>query len=354
LDTKTKMRQGASGKKYKALFSVILLYLLFIISDDDGKIQPEDLESYRAELSVWVEDNLEDLREEQNNRKKVIRDVCDKYKVNQHVPSGQQPKAILPLKLENEDYAFLKGINWQYIYHAKHQSIVWCKVPKAGSSTWTYNFLKLAGQTTNSTKIHKLLRDYYPKVEDRKALKEDFKFMVVRHPFERLLSAYRDKLEDLSRDMDAREGYYHNMYGKHIVAQYRDKSDRNLTNVLEPTWREFVEYIITTPANKFDEHWMPIWMLCSPCIVRYNVISKMETFAEDTQFTLEEAGLDNILEVEWKHRTGTGGSSDTIMDYYSQLTTAEVAELFHKYRLDFELYEYNPEPYFEIAKQDNP
>jgi hypothetical protein len=32
------------------------------------------------------------------------------------------------------------------------------QVPKAGSSTWTYNFLKLAGQDTNTTKIHKLLR----------------------------------------------------------------------------------------------------------------------------------------------------------------------------------------------------
>ena len=43
--------------------------------------------------------------------------------------------------------------------------------------------------------------------------------MVVRHPFERLLSAYRDKLEDLSRDIEARDGYYFTMYGKQV--QYR-------------------------------------------------------------------------------------------------------------------------------------
>ena len=47
--------------------------------------------------------------------------------------------------------------------------------------------------------------------------------MVVRHPFERLLSAYRDKLEDLSRDIEARDGYYFTMYGKQVqysTAQY--------------------------------------------------------------------------------------------------------------------------------------
>ena len=48
----------------------------------------------------------------------------------------------------------------------------------------------------------------------------------------------------------------------------------------------------------------------------------------------------------------TGRNSDLIMDYYSQLTVSEVAELFKKYQLDFELYGYNPEPYFEIAIQE--
>ena len=93
--------------------------------------------------------------------------------------------------------------------------------------------------------------------------------MVVRHPFERILSAYRDKLEDLSRDIEAREGYYYTMYGKHIVAEYRDPRDgANMTGVLEPSWREFVTYLLNTPATKYDEHWMPMWMLCSPCIIR--------------------------------------------------------------------------------------
>ena len=50
------------------------------------------------------------------------------------------------------------------------------------------------------------------------------------------------------------------------------------------------------------------------------------------------------------YTAGTGGDSDTIVDYYSQLTQSEIAELFKKYQMDFELYGYDPEPYFEIAQ----
>ena len=43
-------------------------------------------------------------------------------------------------------------------------------------------------------------------------------------------------------------------------------------------------------------------------IFRYDAISKMETFSEDTQFILQQAGLEEKLSVEWKHRTGASPS----------------------------------------------
>ena len=79
-----------------------------------------------------------------------------------------------------------------------------------------------------------------------------FRFMVVRHPFERLLSAYRDKLEDLSRDIEARDGYYFTMYGKQVqystvqysTVQYSttspctaSRSWRTTATRRTPTWR---------------------------------------------------------------------------------------------------------------------
>jgi len=327
----------------------ITLYCWFAFLDEKDGLDPEQLESYRGDLAEFVKQNEEELREVQAARRQQVVDVCKKYSIDRS--SKEVSKAAWSLNLAPEEWSFLRRVNWYYMYFSKSNSLVWCKVPKAGSSTWTYNFLKLAGVNPKEH-IHKVLRDHYPKQQSNKVMQDTFRFMVVRHPFERLLSAYRDKLEDLARDIDARDGFYYTMYGKHIVAEYRlqeEKMTNSSEERREPTWREFVTYLLNTPVTKFDEHWMPIWMLCSPCIVKYDVIAKMETFSEDTQFTLAQAGLEDKLTVEWKHRTGTGGSSDTIANYFSQLTQSEVGALFRKYQLDFELYGYDPEPYFDIA-----
>jgi len=335
------------NKKHFLFTSVFLYVWFFYIDTGNEHLSPEELESYKEELSDWVRDNEEQLRQVQAERRENIVSTCRKYGLDRK--SVDMTGAVNDLGLVAEEWAYLKRINWLYVYWSKQHDLTWCKVPKAGSSTWTFNFLKLAGVDPKSHQ-HKELRNHYPRQSSNAILKDTFRFMVVRHPFERILSAYRDKLEDLSRDIEAREGYYYTMYGKHIVAEYRDKSDKNLTAKIEPTWREFVTYILNTPVTKFDEHWTPIWMLCTPCIIRYDAISKMETFSEDTQYVLQQAGLEDVLSVEWKHRTGTGGDSDTIVDYYSQLTQSEVAALFKKYQLDFELYGYDPEPYFDIAQ----
>ena len=40
-------------------------------------------------------------------------------------------------------------------------------------------------------------------------------FIIVRHPFRRILSAYRDKFEVMNE-------YYHDLYGRDIVNKYRE------------------------------------------------------------------------------------------------------------------------------------
>ncbi|KAB7502086.1 Carbohydrate sulfotransferase 11 [Armadillidium nasatum] len=46
--------------------------------------------------------------------------------------------------------------------------------------------------------------------------KDTVKFMLVRHPFERLISAYRDKFEN------ATQKYFYKLYGEKMVQKFRE------------------------------------------------------------------------------------------------------------------------------------
>ena len=70
----------------------------------------------------------------------------------------------------------------------------------------------------NSTEAHKLdvfkRLDSYTEEEIRYRLDHYLKFMFVRQPFERALSAYRDKVNPGNK-------YFQEVYGRKIVRMYR-------------------------------------------------------------------------------------------------------------------------------------
>ena len=65
-------------------------------------------------------------------------------------------------------------------------------------------------------------------IEDLRMIQETFfSFMTVRHPFERLLSAYRDKFFVLSDSPNEKNkaAKFYKMYGRHIIKNYRRPND---------------------------------------------------------------------------------------------------------------------------------
>ena len=81
-------------------------------------------------------------------------------------------------------------------------------MPKAASTSWLHAFLKLANvpdhliPEDNGMGLHAFLRDKYPLLSknlNKQFMTKSVKFVVVRHPFERIVSAYLDKLHSYAR-----------------------------------------------------------------------------------------------------------------------------------------------------------
>ncbi|XP_046417380.1 carbohydrate sulfotransferase 11-like isoform X1 [Neodiprion fabricii] len=253
-------------------------------------------------------------------------------------------------------------------------NLSYCPVYKAGSTTWFYNLCLLNGipeeaLANSSGQISIIARSVLPEMELSEAveaLEKSRKLLVVRHPFERLLSAYRDKLENSVAGREHGTLHFYKKYGSKIVAKFRDeriappRSDQVIRPKdipppagIEPTWREFVQYLIHTDLASYgDDHWMPYYLFCTPCLIRFNIIAKVETLWRDQIFAIHELGMENQLTPKWRH--SNAGSSSAAEIYFTQLTPNLVRQLYEKFKLDFELFDYSPMDYYEYATGDAP
>ncbi|RXG51735.1 Carbohydrate sulfotransferase 11 [Armadillidium vulgare] len=134
------------------------------------------------------------------------------------------------------------------------------------------------------------------------------KFMLVRHPFERLISAYRDKFEN------ATQKYFYQLYGESMVKRLKGSvtfhkkwevisrflfhatidnflgklqrevslfisnkrpisSGNPFANPIGPTFEEFVKFVLSYPTN--DDHWRPYYIQCSLCHMDYHYVMRL-------------------------------------------------------------------------------
>ena len=93
-----------------------------------------------------------------------------------------------------------------------------------------------------------------------------FAFSFVRHPFDRLVSAYIEKIE-----MN-KTGYFQLHIGA-IKEKYG--------NV---TFNNFLLHVLSTKGNP-NEHWLPFYKTCSYCDFGFDqFIGRLETFDRDMRY----------------------------------------------------------------------
>jgi len=174
------------------------------------------------------------------------------------------------------------------------------------------------------------------------------RFMIVRHPFERILSAYRDKLEH-RKDRE----FYYRLYGRQIVKSQRGDNS-TFANRAEPTFVEFLRYLVET--KKYDEHWRPFTTECAPCAMNYQIILKMESLEEEQLFLATKLNLLDYLfalnSTGWLlQNTNPNGRTEHnyTEQYYREVPLQLLQQVYTLYEADFRLFDYSPKKYFDFA-----
>ncbi|XP_070683896.1 carbohydrate sulfotransferase 12-like [Pempheris klunzingeri] len=249
-----------------------------------------------------------------------------------------------------------------------HQ-IIYCYVPKVACTNWKRVMVVLSqslispssgkpytdpeavpSDVVHNSSLHltfaKFWRHYGSLSRHLMALKLQHytKFLFVRDPFVRLISAFRNKFGRPNED-------FYRQFGSVMLRRYSNVSGGLPETAAEafaagvkPTFQQFITYLLdpeTERESVFNEHWRQVYRLCHPCQVKYDFIGRLETLETDAEHLLKLLRVDNLLRFPSGARNRTAASWER--DWFKQIPMSMRRELYKLYEPDFELFGY-PKP----------
>ncbi|XP_076056231.1 carbohydrate sulfotransferase 11-like [Oratosquilla oratoria] len=259
----------------------------------------------------------------------------------------QELRAGCALARSLKNYAGDKFLNTNFghfVVDDIHKTL-YCYVPKVSCTTWKRIMMILTGLSKakdpleipsekaheEGTLVH--LSSYTrDKAAVRRRLQKYTKFIIVRDPMERLLSAYRNKLAGDTKT--AR--HFKKRFGVAILKQYGNRNSSTGDGV---TFNQFVDYV-TDPSRRkqLNEHWAPYVDLCHPCLVEFDYIGKYETLETDAEFILRKIGAPRTLHFP---RVYSSKTTSVLPEYLKTLTIKQIRAILTLFDPDFTIFKYN-------------
>ena len=175
----------------------------------------------------------------------------------------------------------------------------------------------------------------------------------VRHPFERLVSAYNDKFggNDIKITWtNVYQEWFKNeksfsRFVNLVLYEYRRSCYPDKTQAL----RLRTNWFNDTCEDKINKHWRPFGFQCSYCDVSYDLIGRLETWNDDINYIIRKRGLEQVLPLQnanSSHRHASRhNTKEMTKEYFNTLSQKQKEDLYHMFRLDFEMFNYDPNIY---------
>ena len=275
------------------------------------------------------------LAEVHRERRSLLRRACSRHTRRQRL---LQPKDLRHVLVDDA------------------HGLLYCYVPKVACTNWKRVMLALSsprGQDPQAIPAHEAhapgrlpsLADFGPN-EINWRLRNYLAFLFVREPFERLASAYHNKFAQ------PYSAAFQRHYGTRIVRRLRPRPHPEaLARGHDVRFTEFLAYLLdprTRRDEPFNEHWERAHALCHPCRLRYDVVGKFETLAEDAAFVLGLVGTPNLRFPAPPSRAKAATMHDKAIHLFQDISPFYQRRLFDLYRMDFLLFNYSAPSYLRL------
>ncbi|KAJ8364034.1 hypothetical protein SKAU_G00128650 [Synaphobranchus kaupii] len=304
----------------------------------------------RREWKVHLTPISVEMRQRQEDRKQLIHDLCT--------------NSTLDFLGKNRTFDDIPNKDLDHLIVDDRHGIIYCYVPKVACTNWKRIMIVLSEsllvdgapyqdpldipqEHIHNSSLHFTFNKFWKRYGKfsrhlmKIKLKKYTKFMFVRDPFVRLISAYRNKFEQVNEE-------FYKRFAVIMLRRYGNYSDPPASVVdafaagIRPSFSHFVQYLLDSQTEKempFNEHWRQVYRLCHPCQINYDFIGKLETLDEDAEHLLRILRVDNIVQFPASNRNRTVSSWE--QDWFAKVPYELRRKLYKLYEADFKLFGYS-------------
>ena len=161
-----------------------------------------------------------------------------------------------------------------------------------------------------------------------------YKFAVVRHPLDRLVSGYTDKLAGGNE-------IFERILGSKILGTLRPNASKSeIKRGKGVTFQEYIKYL--TYALGADQHFQNYQDHCHPCIIDYDYIVKLETHETDGKYIINEHlsgfGADSLVN---KHSRRGGATLSKHLPEFETISSQLLGDITAVYSRDLDMFKYS-------------
>ena len=189
-------------------------------------------------------------------------------------------------------------------------------------------------------------------------LRNYFKFIMIRNPLERLVSAYRSKIErplqffDFYRqtnflransthvgDRDFFQGYRRIILSTYKLNSLIDWVRTNGSYELSVDFPTYVRWIMDSRDADLNEHFSSILHNAAPCRVDYHLYLNFKNYSRDVHLLISRLNTSTDYFVDRDYHTKPGSDTrSTLPHYYSQLSPDSRRRLFARMAPELDFY----------------
>ncbi|XP_063056104.1 carbohydrate sulfotransferase 12-like [Engraulis encrasicolus] len=316
--------------------------------------QPEPSKSDKVLLRREWKNNLsaiaQKLKQRQRERKDTLRSACS-------------ANSALMFPGKNRKFDDIPDTELKNFIVDDHHKIIYCFVPKVACTNWKsvmavlserrvggvvyHNPQKVPGDTIHTNNLLLTFDQFRRRYgsSSRRMIKTKLqkytKFLFVRDPFVRLISAFRNKFVE-NNDVFYKQ-YARGMLQKYGKCPKPPASFRQaLAAGIRLKFSHFIQYLLDPETEKrgpYDPHWRQVHRMCHPCQINYDFVGKLETLDEDAEHLLRILRVDNVVRFPVSGRNQTNRNWE--QEYFAGVPYKWRRQLYKLYEADFRLFGYD-------------